>query len=229
MAQHMCNHGEMCVSLVPIFNHLESGQMNEVMQTVRSSKYKKGEIVYHAGDASDALYIVHHGRIKIYRLSESGKEKLIRILKPGDFTGELALFQDEGLQEAYAEALGDVDLCVIRRDDLQNLLLKYPSISLKVLQEFSSRLEDTERQSTSFATEKVEMRIAHFLVECLDDMDHKDNEITLPMSKKDLASYLGTTPETLSRRLTDFEDEGLIEQQGQRKIRIMNVDDLLLV
>lgn len=235
MEETMCPHQlggtdtyQGCVSLVPIFNHLEPEQMNEIMKVVRSISYKKGEIMYHAGDTSDALYIVNKGQIKIYRLSESGKEQLVRILNPGDFTGELALFQDT-VHESYAEAMVNTQICMIQRKDLQDLLLKYPTISLKVLTEFSSRLETAEKQTTRFATEKVETRIALFLVECLDNEQEDGNSIILPMSKKDLASYLGTTPETLSRRLREFESYGYIQQTGQRKIKILDIDGLLLV
>lgn len=215
-----------CVSLVPIFNHLEEEQMNEIMQAVQSVSYKKGEIIYHAGDESDSLYIVNRGQIKIYRLSESGKEQLVRILHPGDFTGELALFQ-ESVHEAYAEAMVNTQICLIKRDELHKLLVKYPTISLKILTEFSNRLDTSEKQTTRFATERVETRIALFLAECVES--EKGTMIELPMSKKNVASYLGTTPETLSRRLSEFEAEGLIKQKGQRKIEILDLDGLLLM
>lgn len=65
-----------CVALVPIFNHLSDEQMDEVMEVVQSRTYKKGEMMYHAADASESLYIVHQGQVKIYRLSESGKNNL---------------------------------------------------------------------------------------------------------------------------------------------------------
>lgn len=215
-----------CVSLVPIFNHLEEKQMNEIMQAVQGASYKKGEIIYHAGDTSDSLYIVNRGQIKIYRLSEGGKEQIVRILNPGDFTGELALFQ-ESVLEAYAEAMIDTEICLIKREVLHDLLLKYPTISLQILTEFSNRLDSSEKQTTQFATEKVETRIAHFLAECVDS--EKVRTIELPMSKKDLASYLGTTPETMSRRLTEFEAAGFIKQKGQREIEILDLDGLLLM
>lgn len=229
--KHTCSHHdqEACVSIVPIFNHLAQEQMDEVMRVVQSVSLKKGEILYHAEDESDALYIVHQGQIKIYRLTEEGKEQLIRILLPGDFTGELALFQDS-VHEAYAEAMVDTEICMIQRQNLHQLLLKYPTISLEILNEFANRLETAEKQTTRFATEKVETRIALFLAECLDRQgDVMTHEFELPMSKKDLASYLGTTPETLSRRFSQFEEKGYIKQKGQRKIEILDLDGLLLV
>jgi len=232
--QFVCSHHEhggssrehACVSLVPIFNHLEPEQMDEVMQVVRSVSFDKGEILYRPEEVSDALYIVNRGNIKIYRLSESGKEQLIRILHPGDFTGELALFQ-QSVHVAYAEATVNSQICQIKRSDLQNLLLKYPTISLQILKEFANRLDGSEKQTTSFATEKVDTRIALFLAEYVGD--EQGNEVTLPMSKKDLASYLGTSPETLSRKLTEFEEEGMIRQTGQRKIKVIDLDALLLI
>ena len=215
-----------CVSLVPIFNHLEKDQMKKVMERVRSVPYKKGEIIYHAGDESDSLYIVNHGKIKIYRLSETGKEQMLRVLSPGDFTGELALFK-ESTHEAYAEALMDTKVCMIKRTDLQQFLLTYPTIALKILTEFSHRLDESETQTTRFATEKVETRLALFLAECVEDEDNP--EFVLPMSKKDLASYLGTTPETISRKLTEFEEQGLIKQKPKRTIKILDLDELLFI
>lgn len=225
--EHGAETHEDCISLVPIFNHLEKEQMDEIMAVTHSVLYKKGENIYCAGDRSDSLYIVSEGRVRIYRLSESGKEQLLRILHPGDFTGELALFS-ETMHEAYADAMEETSVCTVKRSDLKDILLKYPSISLKVLSEFSRRLEQSEKQTTRFATEKVETRIALFLAECI-DAKSQSNEFMLPMSKKDLASYLGTTPETISRKLYELEDAGYIKQKANRKIEIMDLDGLLLI
>lgn len=216
-----------CVSLVPIFNHLGKEQMEEVMKTTKSVSYKKGEIIYHSGAKSDSLYIVNKGKIKIYRLSESGKEQVVRILNPGEFTGELALFT-ESLHESFAEAIELTQVCLIKRSDLQDLLVKYPSISLKILAEFSNRLEQSEKQTTRFATEKVDTRIALFLAECIGSED-PSKEFILPMNKKNIASYLGTTPETISRKFSEFEEAGYIKQIARKRIKIIDLDKLLMV
>ncbi|MDD2579372.1 MAG: Crp/Fnr family transcriptional regulator [Eubacteriales bacterium] len=201
--------------------------MDEIMSLIRSLSFKKGESLYRPGDPANSLYIVSEGRIKIYRLAESGKEQLLRVLRPGDFTGELALFS-ETVHESYAEAIEAASVCTIARSELNGLLLKYPSISLKVLSEFSHRLEQSEKQTTRFATERVETRIALFLIECMDNAN-QSTEIELPMNKKDMASYLGTTPESISRKLAELEDAGLIQQVSNKKIRILDLDGLLSV
>lgn len=220
-----CNH-KSCVSLVPIFNHLEKKQMDEIMATVQSVSIKKGEMIYSAGEESTSLYIVNRGMVKVYRLSESGKEILLRVLNPGDFTGEYALF-NKSTHETYAEAMKDTQLCVIQRSDLQKFLIQYPTISIKILSEFANRLDQTEKQTTQFATEKVETRIAFFLAEFADGEENLEFE--LPMNKKDIASYLGTTPETFSRKLTQLEERKLIELTSNKKIRVLDLDGLLQV
>src|SRR5699024_3080840 len=206
----MVKSAKSCVSLVPIFNHLDSEQMDEIMQVVRRANFQKGEAVYHAGDASDTLFIVNRGQLKTYYLTEGGKEQVVRILNPGDFTGELTVFQ-ASIQEAFAESLMDTQICMIKQEDLQALLLKYPTIAVEILKELAGRLTQSEKQATSFVTET------------------QGNTIELPMIKQNVASYLGTTPETLSRRLKELEEAGIIQQEGQRKIKIIDLDALLLL
>lgn len=228
-----CNHQseetaemqKLCISIVPIFNHLSVSEMNEIVKETNSVSHARGHTIYHAGEKSDGLYILHKGRVKIYRLSETGKEQLVRILVPGDFTGELSLFS-ESVHDAYAEAMEPVELCVMGRDNLQGFLLKYPAIALKVLSEFSSRLADSEKQAASIAMDSVETRIAMYLADLVEEQ--KNNDIVLPMSRKDIASHIGTTPETMSRKLADFENHGWIRQTAQKEIEVIDLDALLL-
>lgn len=199
--------------------------MEEVVKTTRHTVLKKGQLLYRAGDASDSLYVVREGKVKVYRLSENGKEQLIRILQSGDFTGELALFK-ESIHDVYAEAMEPTEICTIQRSSLQGFLQKYPNIALKILSEFAKRLDQAENRMTSFATKDVETRVALYLAQQAEE--HKSMAYRLPMTRKDLASFLGTTPETISRKLAKFEDEGWIEQEDQRVIHVLDLDALLL-
>ena len=168
LKNHTCQHNHSngngshrCISIVPIFNHLEESQMDEILGTVHSTSFKKGEIIYHQGEPSDSLYVVHSGKVRIYRLSESGKEQIVRILNPGDFTGELALFK-EGIHESFAEAMVHTDICLINRNDLQEFLLKYPTISMKILTEFSNRLEDPKYKQPGLRQKKWKQELPYF-------------------------------------------------------------------
>ncbi|MFP4976687.1 Crp/Fnr family transcriptional regulator [Paenibacillus sp. CN-4] len=214
---------QLCVSLVPIFNHLESEQMQEIAGTTRQAVYARNQPVYQAGDTLDRLYIVHTGKVRIYRITESGKEQLLRILEPGDFMGEHALFA-ASTADHYAEAMEQTELCIMSRKDLQVFLLKYPAIALKLLEAFGDRLERLEKHIGSLTSEGTERRLAAYLLELAGEGG--EETVTLPIPKKDLASYLGTTPETVSRKLAEFQEKGWIEQTGQRGIRIVNAEAL---
>lgn len=227
--KEVCTHRHvkyMCIQKVPIFNHLEHEEMLQVLGTSTQKKYKKGEIIYHHGDVSEYLYIVHKGRVKIYQLFESGKEQLLRILEQGEFMGEFALFTDNEL-EGYAEALEETEICAIHKDDMQALMQTHPMISLKILKEFSMRLEKMEALVGQLSNQEAESRIAHYVITLAEEKN--TNHIVLPMSKKDLASYLGTTQETISRRLSKFQANGWIEKKGQREINIIDMESLTRV
>lgn len=217
---------ELCVSLVPIFNHLPAEDLITISRKAQMRTFDRGEFIHRAGDRSDHLFIIHRGKVKVYRLSESGKEQLLRILEPGDFIGELALFSDFQ-QDSYAETLEKSQICAIARSDLRALMLSHPSIGLHVMAELAERLGASEKQTAVIATETIDTRIGLYLASLAEKS--KSAEITLPMTRKHLASYLGTTPETISRRFTEFEEQGWITQSGQRTITILDLDALLLL
>ena len=227
MSQHHHLSHRGCVRLVPIFNHLTEEQMDEIIQVVQSTSYEKGELIYRAGETSEVLTIVNKGNVRIYRLSDSGKEQLVRILGPGDFTGELALF-NETVHEHYAEAMVNTSVCQISRASLQGLLGKYPAIAMKLLQTLSSRIDESEQQTTRFSTESTDQRLASYLVDLMDPEGTSD-VVELPMSQKNLASYLGTTPETVSRKLKELEEMNLIKRLSTKKFKILDEDNLLFL
>lgn len=127
---------------------------------------------------------------------------------------------------SFAEAMEDTEVCTIQQQDIHQLLLRYPTISLKILEEFTSRLHETESLIEKLNSQDVEKRVASYLVELIEGQEDDSMTIHLPIRKGDLASYLGTSQETLSRRLSAFQNQGLIELKGQRKIIIKQLEEL---
>jgi CRP/FNR family transcriptional regulator, anaerobic regulatory protein len=214
-----------CISRVPIFNHLNENEMAEISQVAVSKRLKKGELLFHSDELSEHLFIVHKGLVKMYRITENGKEQIIRFVEEGDFIGELSLFS-KSTTTSFAEAMEDTEVCTIHQKDIHQLLLSYPTISLKILEEITSRLHESESQIEKLNSQDVEKRVASYLVELIEGQDGESMTIQLPIRKADVASYLGTSQETLSRRLSAFQNQGLIELKGQRKIIIKQLEKL---
>lgn len=216
-----CQHYESnmnCIEHVPIFRGLSHDEMLEIAHIASSRSLGKGEMVYRAGDAGGTLFVLHTGRVKLYRLNASGKEQVLRVIEPGEFIGELSLFSSLALTD-YAHALEDSTMCVLQGTRLKELMTKYPSIAFKVMDELSRRLEKAESRIEAISLSSVTQRVAAALLELSDGK----KEILLPMTKGDFASHLGMSQETLSRKLAEFQEEGLIELKGHRKVIIKKI------
>lgn len=209
--------GKNCIDLVPIFSNLSQMEKMEVAYITTDRFFKKGELIYMAGDDNKNLYVIHTGKVKINRITNSGKEQVIRILGPGEFMGELSLF-NQGIMTDNGEALEDTNMCIIQGDDLKRLMRKYPEISFKIMEELSKRLEKAEHLIENINLSSVEKRLAQTLL----SMGNSRDEINLRMSKRDLASQIGMSQETLSRKLSAFQELGIIRLIGHRRILILN-------
>lgn len=212
-----CSGEKSCVEKVPIFSNLDCEELEEITSIISHRNFKKNELIYLAGEKGGSLYVVNQGKVKITRISSSGKEQVIRILEAGEFMGELSIFKPSPLMD-NAEALTDTMMCIINESDLKEILKKYPLISFKIMEELSERLERAESLIENINLNSVEKRLADILLQLRDDKD----KINLNMSKKDLASQIGMSSETLSRKLSAFQELGIIKLIGQRKIIILN-------
>ncbi|NLM61135.1 MAG: Crp/Fnr family transcriptional regulator [Clostridiales bacterium] len=210
-----------CVQHVPIFANLTRDEMLEISEIASSRSYKKGEMIYWAGDKGGTLFVLHTGRVKLFRLNENGKEQVLRLVEPGDFIGELSLFSSLPLTD-NAQALEDSTMCVLQGERLKELMVKYPSIAFKVIDELSRRLQKAENRIEAISLESAAKRVADALIE----FSGGRLEFELPMTKGDLSSHLGISQETLSRHLAALQDEGLIEMKGHRRIIIKDMTAL---
>lgn len=211
-----------CIDMVPIFNNLTDEEKLEVLMITREKKYKKSEMIYLEGEMWRKLLVIHKGVVKISKITESGKEQIVRLLGPGDFLGELSLFSPMPMTH-NAEAIEDVAMCIIEGDKMSEIMKQYPSIAFKIMETLSNRLSDAENLLEDISLNSVEKRIASTLIRMAGDKD----EVNLPITKGTLASYIGMSQETLSRKLRSFEDEGLIEQEGHRRIIIKDKNALM--
>lgn len=206
------SHDHLCVQLVPLFNHLDEADQWKINDLVQHQVYDKGSQII-TPDNDPRLVIVARGNMKIYQLSASGREQLLRVVEPGQYEGENLLFGARN-ENLFGEALQKTEVCMLRQADFQELLLSYPQISLKLLEINAAKTTGVEQQTQFLLMEKVEERLAKYLLDL--EKASGETEVQIPMKMKELAAYLGTTPETLSRKLKLLQEEGYIQRQGSR-------------
>lgn len=210
------NQIQSCIEHVPIFDALNQSEKDEVILLAQHENYGKNEFIYMSGDELEALYVVHKGSVKIIRYTIDGKEQVLRILKHGDFFGETALFANKKVNN-YAEILEDTIICKIDQSSFNQMINKKPTIARKMLLELSNRLDYIEESITFNNLKTAESKLAKYL------LDNQKNELVkLNTTKKNISAFLGITPETFSRRLKTFENEGHIKQISNTEILIIN-------
>ena len=210
-----------CAEQVPIFRHLDEENLKKIDSILTHMNFDKGENIF-APTNQIGMFVIEKGKVKEYQLTNSGKEQLLRVLQAGDVVGQNTLFSDE-IQDTYVDALEKTSICLVKKDDFKNIMMENPTIAINLLKEFSNKLVETERQSLSNAYEDVNTRIASYILNIYHSSDQEEFELDL--SSKELANYLATTPETISRKLKEFEDLGYIEKTN-RKIKILDVEKL---
>ncbi len=217
---------DLCVARVPLFQGLTHDQQVEVARFAHPTNLDSAEQIYSAGSEMSQLLVVHTGQVKISRTNAAGQEQLIRVLGPGDFIGEFA-FLTGAKPDHAAEAVSNTQLCVFRHADLGRLAEKHPSIGLRMLQGVSRRLADTEARLASVISGSVGSRLADYLLSLPGKHGPQGTvEVELPLAKKDIASLMSTTPESLSRQLRKLTDAGMISQVVQGRITITDVNAL---
>lgn len=222
----MSEAAELCVSLVPLFQGLSYDEQLEVARVAHPTQLDRLQQVYGAGSDVSQLMVVHTGRVKIFRTSPDGHEQIIRVLGPGDFIGESA-FLTGTRPDHSATALEAAELCVFRHDDLGKLVEKHASIGLRMLQGVSRRLGEAEARLAAVISGDVSSRLADYLL-ALPAQPGTDrlSVVMLPLAKKDIASLLDTTPESLSRQLRALSDAEVILQGAGGRVTILDVDAL---
>ncbi|MGC5584725.1 Crp/Fnr family transcriptional regulator [Ornithinimicrobium sp. W1665] len=217
---------DLCVARVPLFSGLTRAEQEQVATVARPTRLGTDEVVYTAGQDVSQLLVVHTGRVKISRVTADGHEQIVRVLGPGDFVGESA-FLDGGRPDHAASAVETTSLCVFRHQELHELVARHPSIGLRMLQTLSRRLSQTEERLGAAISTDVSARLADHLLSLPGRRTDDGLQVELPLAKKDVASLLDTTPESLSRQLRRLSDSGLVALGPGRRITLLDVDALL--
>ncbi|HYO44246.1 MAG TPA: Crp/Fnr family transcriptional regulator [Candidatus Limnocylindrales bacterium] len=201
---------------VPLFSDLSAQDLGLLAASLRTRRYRRGEVIFHQGDPGDALHVILSGRVKISSPSETGVEAILTTLRPGEFFGSLALL-DGAPRSASATAVEATETVVLPRDRFRQLLNDWPEIRDHVFAELAREL----RRLTSHVEELHFLDIAGRLAARLARMAEEqgavagggETRLEGPITQGELAAMVGSTRQSVNKLLGYLTDDGLIRPE----------------
>ncbi len=203
---------------VPYLSRLDAEALADVQARLRPVRLERGEAALLEGQASDRLYLVARGRLKLLRTSPGGREHILRLLRPGDTFNEVTVF-DGGPAPATAEALEPVLLYYWRRQDVLQLMARYPALTEGVTRYLATQLRQLVAMVEDLSFKHVSARLAKLLLEQAGrGHDRGGTALRERLTQQDMAAMIGTAREVVARTLRDMEQRGSIRIEGRRII-----------
>lgn len=218
---------ERYLSVMPLFSDLSGPERVRLAQGCQLKRLARGDMVFRAGDACEAFYVVILGQVKLYVASPSGQEKVIEIVGPGHSFAEAMVF----LEVPYilnVQSLTDTLLLCVSKRAVFSEIERDPRFSLHMLAGISRRLHGLIQDVEGYALHSGIQRLIGYLLRDVQDTADGNTEsitVSLPVSKATIASRLSLTPEYFSRVLHELEEQGLIAID-KRDVRILDVQRL---
>lgn len=215
------------IGRLPFFKHLPADAISGINRLFQDRDVSAGQRIYFEGDEAERLYLVATGKVRLARTPVSGREVLLDILQGGEYFGALKIFGEQ----TYAEtAIAQTDCCIlnISSADFETILNEHPDVTRKMLAAVNQRLTEARELIQQLSAHTVERRVAFTLLRLAGKLGetHGANVlIQLPFSRQDLAAMTGATPETVSRVMSHFAAQGLI-QSGRKWVAVMDLPRL---
>ena len=217
---------EQCI--IKQFNSLKSLTKEELIRIsgCKTSKIiKKGEVIFEEGDSINGVYCVKDGICKLSKLSENGKDQIVKMVVKGQLIGQRSLVTNES-SNLQATALNDMEVCFIPRAEIIADLQKNPKFSFDLLKDMANDLREADDIIVNMAQKSVKQRLAETLIYIHDSFGvNPDGTLSVLLSREDYANIVGTATESAIRVLSQFKKEGFISTVG-KFIKIENLNGL---
>jgi len=199
-----------------LFAGLNEAQRAQVLRSYTARNLAKGETLFAQGVEARAFYLVLEGRIKLYRISPDGNEKIVRLAGPGETFAEGVMFMERAVYPVSAQALQGSQVLSVDRERYLAVMRDSPSTTAAVMAQMTGRIQHLLDEIEALSLQNSRYRLLHFLWELLPDDAHGPVTIRLPARKTDIAARLSIKPESLSRLFRDLADGGVLSVQGER-------------
>lgn len=211
-----------------IFCELGHDELSSVSDSKVMNFYKKGQTIFFQGNPPFGLYCIASGKIKVSKMGGDGKESIVRIAGPGDVLGHRSLFSKSNYS-ASATVLEDASICFLDKNYIYSVLKKNPSISLNLIEKLSHDMGAAEARNASMSQKNARERLAELLLNFMKSYGVEEKgrtKLDIRLNRDEIASIVGTAHETIIRLISEFKDEGILEQEG-KTIYVINEAKLI--
>ncbi len=208
------------VAHLPLFGGVKPDDLEEILREARSARYPRNTAIFEQGADATSFFLLLHGHVRAAKTTPTGEQIVVRYVAPGETFG-LAMAIGAAHYPATALAVDDSVVLIWPTAAWPRLVERFPALAANTLQTIGTRLQESHTRILEMSTQQVEQRVAHALLRLAKQSGRKVDrgiEIDFPISRQDIAQMTGTTLHTVSRLLSAWEAQGLVESGRQRII-----------
>lgn len=209
-----------------VFSYLDDPSIEELCNNKEEQSFRKGEIINHEGEKITNFKYLKSGLVKLYRRTSNGEEQVITITRPFEFVSNMSIFSEERYQYSVS-ALEDSVVCMVKLDFIKELFLKNGGFAMGLLTKISRINDKIISQTLDIRQKNLVGRVAFVLLYFTKEI-YNSRVFDLPVSRKEIADYIGMSTANVIRTLSDFKREEIIRVFG-KTIEVVDVDKLEII
>lgn len=215
---------------VSVFQNATDDDLKLFTQNSVERSIEEGEFFFFQGDSAVYFYVLISGRAKLMQMNSAGQQVNLRTINEWQMFGALGVVRENATYPATAQALEHSTALAIKSDFLREMMRTRPYLSFDLMKLMTGYIQEMQERYRELATEKVERRIAHAMLRLASQMGTKtiNGDIELSFTRQDLAEMSGTTLYTVSRVLSEWEKQGLVEA-GRERVLIRRPHELVRI
>ena len=206
-----------------LFSEMNDNELSDISKLLKKKKYSSEHTIFLQGEKGEKVYFLLQGKIKVVKITSDGSEQILEIINPGEVFGEVVLFGVGGYP-ATTRTMEEVELYVLNRKEFRRYFKLNPEIGWGMLKVMARKLRNSQRRIENLGLRTTKGRIVSLLIDMMEEYQG-NNKVILNFNQSELANYLGTSRETVSRTLSEFRKNDLIEKKGN-KLSILDLEGL---
>jgi CRP-like cAMP-binding protein len=209
-----------------VFSYLDDNSIDDLCNHKEEQFFHKGEIINHEGEKINTFKYLKSGLVKLYRRTSTGEEQVITITRPFEFVSNMSIFSEERYQYSVS-ALEDSVVCMVKLDFIKDLFFKNGGFAMGLLTKISLINDKIINQTLDIRQKNLIGRVAYVLLYFTKEI-YKSRVFDLPVSRKEIADYIGMSTANVIRTLSDFKKEGIIRVFG-KTIEVVELEKLEII